>query len=78
MPAVFVHGNPEHVAIWDELFAHLARNDIVALSPPGFGAPVPPRAGARSVVLQGRGHWWMCEDPALGARVLDEFFASLT
>jgi pimeloyl-ACP methyl ester carboxylesterase len=36
------------------------------------------RAGARSVVLQGRGHWWMCEDPALGARVLNEFFASLT
>ena len=35
------------------------------------------RAGARSIVLQGRGHWWMCEDPALGARVLDDFFASL-
>jgi hypothetical protein len=35
------------------------------------------RAGARSVVLQGRGHWWMCEDPSLGARVLNEFFDSL-
>jgi len=247
MPAVFVHGNPETAAIWDELFTHLARKDAVALSPPGFGVPVPPqfdatadaylhwlageleriggtvdlvghdwggahvlrlamarpdlirswvsdiagcfepdyvwhdmaqtwqtpgagedavartvaapaavradrfrslgmgaasdrvaaaidadmgrcilslyrsgaqpsmanwgrdlpaaakrpglvivptedqytggeamalraaaRAGARSVVLQGRGHWWMCEDPALGARVLNEFFASLT
>lgn len=41
MPAVFVHGNPESAAIWDELFASLARQDVVALSPPGFGAPVP-------------------------------------
>jgi pimeloyl-ACP methyl ester carboxylesterase len=126
LPAVFVHGNPETAAVWDELFAHLLRKDIVALSPPGFGAPVPEgfdatsdaylqmkmwgqdlpkatsrpglviiptedpytggemlawrsaeRAGARVAVLQGRGHWWMLEDPALGARVLDEFFVSL-
>lgn len=41
MPAVFVHGNPESAAIWDELFTHLQRKDVVALSPPGFGAPVP-------------------------------------
>jgi pimeloyl-ACP methyl ester carboxylesterase len=33
------------------------------------------RCRARVVVLAGRGHWWMCEDPALGAQVLDEFFA---
>jgi pimeloyl-ACP methyl ester carboxylesterase len=42
MPAVFVHGNPESAAIWDALFAKLQRRDVVALSPPGFGAPVPP------------------------------------
>jgi pimeloyl-ACP methyl ester carboxylesterase len=41
MPAVFVHGNPESTAIWDELFVALRRKDVVALSPPGFGAPVP-------------------------------------
>ncbi len=41
MPAVFVHGNPESSAIWTDLFAHLQRKDVVALSPPGFGAPVP-------------------------------------
>lgn len=35
------------------------------------------RAGARVVVLEGQRHWWMCEDPARGALVLDEFFASL-
>ena len=37
MPAVFVHGNPETPAIWDQLFAHLTRKDVIALSPPGFG-----------------------------------------
>ena len=41
MPAVFVHGNPESTAIWDELFAALRRKDVIALAPPGFGAPVP-------------------------------------
>lgn len=39
MPAVFVHGNPETAAIWGALFEQLERNDVVALSPPGFGAP---------------------------------------
>lgn len=41
MPAVFVHGNPETSAIWGPLFVALERDDLVALSPPGFGAPVP-------------------------------------
>jgi len=41
MPAVFVHGNPETSAIWGELFDALERDDLIALSPPGFGAPVP-------------------------------------
>jgi pimeloyl-ACP methyl ester carboxylesterase len=41
MPAVFVHGNPETTAIWGELFDALQRDDLVALSPPGFGAAVP-------------------------------------
>ncbi len=39
MPAVFVHGNPETEAIWDGLFQHLERDDVMTLSPPGFGAP---------------------------------------
>jgi pimeloyl-ACP methyl ester carboxylesterase len=38
---VFVHGNPETTAIWDPLIAALGRDDVVALSPPGFGAPTP-------------------------------------
>ena len=41
MPAVFVHGNPESSAIWNLLIPQLQRDDIVLLSPPGFGAPTP-------------------------------------
>jgi pimeloyl-ACP methyl ester carboxylesterase len=43
---VFVHGNPETAAIWGPLFAQLQHPDIVALSPPGFGSPVPDAFGA--------------------------------
>lgn len=48
MPAVFVHGNPETAAIWGPLFEALDRDDVIALSPPGFGAPVPDGFGATS------------------------------
>lgn len=41
MPAVFVHGVPETAAIWTDLVAALSRTDVITLSPPGFGAPVP-------------------------------------
>ena len=44
MPKVFVHGVPETNRIWEFLFDELrarGEEDIVALSPPGFGAPVP-------------------------------------
>jgi pimeloyl-ACP methyl ester carboxylesterase len=35
------------------------------------------RAGARTEVLDGLGHWWMIEDPARGAEVLTRFWATL-
>ena len=35
------------------------------------------RAGARVEVLDRLGHWWMLQDPARGAAVLTEFWASL-
>lgn len=41
MPAVFVNGNPESAAVWDLLVAELDWTDVVRLSPPGFGAPIP-------------------------------------
>jgi pimeloyl-ACP methyl ester carboxylesterase len=48
MTVVLVHGNPETPAIWDELRKELGRADVVALAPPGFGAPVPEGFGATS------------------------------
>jgi len=41
MTVVLVHGNPETDAIWDPLVDALGRDDVVRLSPPGFGAPLP-------------------------------------
>jgi pimeloyl-ACP methyl ester carboxylesterase len=37
-----VHGNPETAAVWDRLAPLLDRGPVARLSPPGFGAPVPP------------------------------------
>jgi pimeloyl-ACP methyl ester carboxylesterase len=41
MTIVLVHGNPETDAIWGPLVDALGRTDVVRLSPPGFGAPLP-------------------------------------
>jgi pimeloyl-ACP methyl ester carboxylesterase len=38
---VLVHGNPETDAVWGPLVDVLGRTDVVRLSPPGFGAPLP-------------------------------------
>jgi pimeloyl-ACP methyl ester carboxylesterase len=35
------------------------------------------RANARVEILDGRGHWWMLEDPQQGAAVLADFWAGL-
>jgi len=42
MTVVLVHGNPETAAVWNPLLDVLGREDVVRLSPPGFGAPLPP------------------------------------
>src|ERR1700738_3446844 len=42
VPVCLVHGNPETAAVWDRLAPLLDRGPVVRLSPPGFGAPVPP------------------------------------
>lgn len=49
MTVVFVHGNPETAAIWGPLTAVLGSDDVVLLSPPGFGAPLPDGFGATFV-----------------------------
>ena len=35
------------------------------------------RAGATVAELDGLGHWWMLQDPARGAAMLEEFWATL-
>ncbi|GAA4672514.1 alpha/beta fold hydrolase [Frondihabitans cladoniiphilus] len=42
MTLVLVHGNPEASAIWDPLVDELRRDDVIRVSLPGFGAPIPP------------------------------------
>jgi len=46
MTTVLVHGNPETAAVWEPLLRALEgrgvpREQVVRLSPPGFGAPLP-------------------------------------
>lgn len=41
MTAVFVHGVPDTHRVWNDVIHHLKRTDVVALSLPGFGEPVP-------------------------------------
>jgi pimeloyl-ACP methyl ester carboxylesterase len=41
MSLVLVHGNPETAALWGPLVEAIGRDDVVRLSPPGFGSPLP-------------------------------------
>jgi pimeloyl-ACP methyl ester carboxylesterase len=68
MPAVFVHGNPETTAVWAPLLAELAdaRSDLICLSPPGFGAPLPAGFGATQADYR---DWLVEELTALGEPV---------
>ncbi len=62
MPFVLVHGNPETEGVWNDLRPHLARPDVVALSPPGLGPPVADGFGATSdPILDAR--YCGCFDP---------------
>ena len=52
MTTVLIHGNPETDAIWTDLVGELTDHsvtDLVLLSPPGFGAPIPDGWGATQV-----------------------------
>ena len=52
MTVVLVHGNPETDAVWGPLVDALGRTDVVRLSPPGFGAPLPEGFSATSVAYR--------------------------
>lgn len=66
MTIVFVHGNPESEAIWGPLLTELGRDDVLRLSPPGFGSPVPDGFGP--TVLEYR-DWLIGELATLGEPV---------
>jgi pimeloyl-ACP methyl ester carboxylesterase len=61
MTVALVHGNPETAAVWDPLVAALGERgvtDVVRLSPPGFGAPVPDGFAA---TVDGYRDWLLAE-----------------
>lgn len=64
--AVLVHGNPETAAIWGPLLDVLDRTDVITLSPPGFGAPVPDGFGATADEYAA---WLVAELEAVGRPV---------
>jgi pimeloyl-ACP methyl ester carboxylesterase len=63
---VLVHGNPETAAIWGPLVDALGREDVVTLSPPGFGAPLPDDFPATYLAYRG---WLEAELDAIGEPV---------
>ena len=69
MPKVFVHGNPENSTLWTVLFDELTARgvkDLIALSPPGFGTPVPEGFEATRMGYQS---WLIAELERLGGNV---------
>ena len=66
---VFVHGNPETSAVWSLLVAELKKrgvDNIVLLTPPGFGAPTP--AGWGGTMREYR-NWLIAELVAIGGDI---------
>ncbi len=47
-----------------------------AYVPQHLGEEIISELGAERLVLDGRGHWWMVEDPAAAARGLIDFWAA--
>jgi pimeloyl-ACP methyl ester carboxylesterase len=59
-----VHGNPDSDAIWVPLVDVLGRRDVVRLSPPGFGAPLPQDFSATYLAYR---DWLAAELETIGA-----------
>jgi pimeloyl-ACP methyl ester carboxylesterase len=66
MPAVLVHGVPETARLWDGVIARLHRDDTMALSLPGFDAPLP--AGF-TATMDDYAEWLIRELEAIGEPV---------
>ena len=66
MPVVLVHGVPDTRRLWDPLRARLQRRDVIALSLPGFGVPLPPGFAATK---EAYADWLIAEIARLGEPV---------
>lgn len=69
MTHVFVHGVPESEAVWWPLAAELRSrgiDDVVLLSPPGFGSPVPDGWDATQTSYR---DWLIGELESIGGRI---------
>jgi pimeloyl-ACP methyl ester carboxylesterase len=68
-------------AEWSPDFVDLAAPglSIIATEDPfgvsGTAASAAHKAGAETVTLEGLGHWWMLQDPAAGAAMLEAFWS---
>ncbi len=66
VPAVLVHGVPDTHRLWDPLRSHLKRKDVIAVSLPGFGVPVPAGFAATKEAYAG---WLIGEIERIGTPV---------
>jgi pimeloyl-ACP methyl ester carboxylesterase len=58
MPVVLVHGVPDTHRVWRALIERLQRNDVIALSLPGFGSATPPGFDCTKEAYSG----WLLEE----------------
>jgi pimeloyl-ACP methyl ester carboxylesterase len=58
MPVVLVHGVPDTHRVWQALIERLQRNDVIALSLPGFGSATPPGFDCTKEAYSG----WLLEE----------------
>jgi pimeloyl-ACP methyl ester carboxylesterase len=69
---------------WAPEFKHVPKPGMVIIPAEDpflaekLAAAAAANAGARTQQLAGVGHWWMLQDPAKGAAMLEEFWASLS
>jgi pimeloyl-ACP methyl ester carboxylesterase len=84
--ALYRSAVPEQMGAWREGIVRAGEKpglSIKATADPytggeiDLGLSIAERIGARTARLEGQGHWWMLGDPAGGARMLEEFWASV-
>lgn len=56
--------------------AIIATKDIYA-GGPELSRRCAERTGAEIVTFEGLGHWWMCQEPEMGAKIINEFLAKV-